>query len=249
MTGTPAYGLTRPYTRRPVVEAAIRALPANAPALRSALRTCTCPEVLIHGSRRLLRAGDLAGAHAVAEQLLAHIAPLVTRLVRMVPLPALDREDLGQMVLLAVWQAAWDLGPGKEFWEVHFDSVLRRALRDAADTLRRQQRHTRRFVTGAAPDGSIWQEEAEIPDPTPATGPEDLHVQAALRALPPDLARVCRLKLAGLPVSSSTSTLTVSALLHLPERTVRKRIAAARPYLRDFVGAQAPSAEAADRVA
>ena len=230
-----AYGLTRPYTRYAAVEAAIRALPpATDPALLPALFATDVPEVLVHGVRRLLRAGQPAAARQMAERLIPLVSPLLARLAAAAPVRPADRDDLVQLTLTKMWHAILDVTPPHEFWEVHFAATLRRTAADVGDALRRAHRHERPFLSGADPAGGWNDEQARLPDPAPRES--DLFVAQALAHLPADLRRAVWLQQRGFKtVSVDPQEPTISSLLGVSERTVRKYLAAAYALLRTWL--------------
>jgi len=225
-----ALGLSRDYRRRPAVEAEIRALPAAGPALVAALHTATAPETLVHGIRRLLAAGQRAAADRALEALIERISPLVASIAWSQTVVAEDREDIVQTTFIQLWREVADATPQHEFWEVHFNHMVRLACADAAERLRQACRHERPFYTGTSDDGDTWSEEATLADPRPIES--TVLVNEALAQLEGNVRRAFYLKMLGYKEKSKdTDELTISSILGVSDRSVRNYLRAAEQAL------------------
>ena len=232
---TAGYGLSRNYRRRADVEAEIVGLPpADHAGLTAALRAARAPETLVHGIRRLNRAGRTAEAQAMADLLVERVAPLVARIAYAQAVPAGDREDLAQMALTQMWQEVYDSAPQHEFWEVHFAHMVRLSCGEAAERLRRQRRHERPFKRAVSDEGDAWSEEDSLADPQ-ALEPV-LLLPEALAQLEGNVRRALYLKSLGYKErSKDAGEPTISSLLGVSDRTVRNYLRAAEAILRPWL--------------
>lgn len=228
-------GLSRNYRRRADVEAEIVALPAATDGtLLPALQAASAAETLVHGIRRLVKAGRHGEAEQVAQALIERVTPLVARIAAGQVLLAEDREDLVQTVLVQMWQEVYDPAPQHEFWEVHFAHMLRVACGDAAERLRRPREHERSFKRGQSEDGDPWSEEDTIADPQ--TGEPALLVPEALAQLDGNVRRALYLKTLGYKErSKDVGEPTISSLLRVSDRTVRNYLRTAEEILRPWL--------------
>ncbi len=229
-----AYGLERSYRRRANVEAEIRALPADPGALPGALAQAAACETVVHGIRRLVRAGRDGAVQDACALLIARCTPLLAAIARSQPVAPGEHEDLVQAATLQMWQEVCDLAAQHEFWEVHFNYMLRIACRDAAERLRRQRRHERPFRRRETDDGELWDEADTLVDPT--AGEPALIVPEALAQLDGNVRRAFWLKTQGYKErSKDASEPTISSLLGVSDRTVRNYLRSAEEILRPWI--------------
>jgi RNA polymerase sigma factor (sigma-70 family) len=228
-----ALGLTRDYRRRPAVETEIRALPAAGATLVAALRTAVAPETLVHGIRRLRTAGEAAAADTVMSLLIERISGLVAAVAYSQAVLPEDREDIVQATFIQVWNEITDTRPQFEFWEVHFNHMVRLACADAAERLRQARRHERPFRTATNDDGDTWSEESTLADPEAIEG--SALVAEALAQLDGPVRRAFYLKMQGFKEKSKdTSEPTISTILGVSDRSVRNYLRAAELTLQSW---------------
>lgn len=235
---TEALGLTRAYRRRPDVEAEIRALPAPTDrAFGKAVAAAQAAETVVYAIRARVRAGDVAGANALADELVRRAAPLIARLARgqFFRSPA-DQEDLAQMAAVQMWQEVFDTRGTQEFWEVHFKWMVSITCSEAADRLRAQRAHERPFARGVTADGDTWREEDTLADPQDVD--TRFFLNEALAELDPNIRRAVYLKFQGFKEASKEPTeITISRLLGVSDRTVRTYLRTGERLLREWMEA------------
>jgi len=234
MPAAGGYGLTRSYRRRPDVEAEIVALPADPSSLLRALRNAKAYETLVHGIRRLCADGRNHDAEVVADRLIDRATPLIARVAKSISVSADEREDVIQEATIRMWKEVGDASPQHEFWEVHFERMVRLACKDAADPLYRARKHERPFMRGTSTEGDTWDEEETLADPQ-ALEPA-LLVPEALAQLGGNERRAMYLKTLGYKERSKDSAEpTISSILRVSDRTVRNYLRAGEAALRDWL--------------
>lgn len=227
-------------TRRPEVEAEISALPMGTGVnFQVAVAQADAPETLVHGIRRLRRAGDNEGAHALVDVLIELATPLLERAARrQFPHSEDDRQDALQLVALQLWREVIDTSPQEEFWEINFKHMIVRASSDAAGKIRRQREHERPFHRS---DDGTWDEELLHPDPAFGDSADHSFLDGvvwseALAQLDGNVQRAIYLKAKGMKIASKNPhEQTISAVLGVTDRTVRNYLREGEDILRRWI--------------
>ena len=221
----------RGYTRRPEVEAEIRALPAVANAgFAEAALAGRFEETLVFAMRALVRSGNRAATEPLLERLLEcaerRVAEHLNRLLRSWE----DREDAARTVAARLWEEVFDLSPQKSFWDINFTWKLKKCCIDAVQPHYRQRANERQFKRSETSDDRYPDEAASLPDPVEIDA--DLYVPEWLMQLEGVVRQAAVLKYHGYQEKSNDPTEdTISSLLGVTDRSVRNYLKKAREIL------------------
>lgn len=226
--------------RRPPAEAEIRALPDGVDsAFRLALADAVELETLVHGIRRLCRAGDEEAVQAMVGILLDLMAPRVASSARReFPRNVEDWEDLVQEVSHRIVEKVLDTTDKEWFWEANFGVATARLCTSLARPIRNRREHERQFDRH---DGDGEPIEDTLVDPR-AVDPGDfvvdkLATDEVLRCLDGNVRRAVYLKAEGFKTGSGDpDEVTIASILGVTSRTVRNYLAQARDTLSDYSG-------------
>lgn len=226
------------YERPPEVETEIALLPAGTGSdFCTAVAGAEALETIVHGIRRLVRAGVADDAGVLTDVLIDRAAPILERIARrhFRDSPE-DQKDARQEAAEQIIREIADTSPKEEFWEVNFISMVSRACSDAADRIRRQRERERPFRRIEEID---WDEERNYPDTT-FTGDEfdpfhrDLIISEALTVLDGNVRRAAYLRLHGMKEESKTDEPTIARVLGVSGRMVRTYLKQAEDRLTEW---------------
>lgn len=213
--------------RRAALEAELSELPEGTGLdFRIAVAAAQEPETIVHGIRRLLRAGDRAGTLPLTEILIEKVTRTLEAMARrQFPQSPQDQEDACQEATIQLWCEIADTSPKEEFWEVNFKAMLGRAVSDAAKKIRRRSTGEQPFKRDETGEG-VDQESAIADDRF--TGDEqdpfhlDMLTEEALSVLDGNVRKAAYLLLRGMKEhSTNPEEWTVARVLGVSDRTVR----------------------------
>jgi len=227
----------RHYERLPEVEAEISALPTGAGIeFRVAVAQACAPETVVHGIRRLRRAGDNEGTNTLLDVLVELATPLLERAARrQFPHSEDDRQEAMQRAAVQLWQEVIDTSPKEAFWEVNFKRMVVLACSDAARSIRDQRKKERPFRRS---DDGTYDEELLHPDPAFVDRDDHAFLDEvvwgeAFAQLHGNVRRAVYLKARGLKIESQNpNEPTIASVLGVTGRTVRNYLREGEEILR-----------------
>lgn len=213
--------------RRPALEAELSTLPIGTGLdFRVAVTTAQESETIVHGIRRLLRAGDHMGTQPLTELLIDKATPILDFMVRrQFPQSFDDQEDARQEATIQLWREIADTSAKEEFWEINFKAMLGRAVSDAATKIRRRRAREQPFhrdEDGGGVDGESTLADGRFTGDEQDPFYRDMITEEALAVLDGNVRTTAYLLLRGMKEhSTNPEEWTVARVLGVSDRTVR----------------------------